>query len=140
MLIAFIVVDVLSVIAAVAGVVVAYNKEVVAKALKGVLGAFRKLFNSTTVRRMKELAKQKKFLDIIFKILAMLRGKTSLKDVVVRFASSLGAWKKALAVIQLVAAIGLAIASAGATLTASFVALSASLTILGTDIAELVFA
>ena len=131
----FIVIDVLSVIAAAASVSVMVNKARIAKSLQGPLNGFlRKLFNPAAVRKLEELAKTGKKIDLIQKVLGTLRGSVNLKTVVTTFLESMSVVEKGIAVAQLVASILALLATAGASLAAKILQLVAAVAMLVTDI------
>jgi hypothetical protein len=137
----FIVVDVLSVVAAAAGVYVAQAKEALAKSMQGLLQRFLRLITTTEkAQRLQRLKEAGDKIGIITRVLGWLRGSVNLKDVVGAFLSKQSWWKRALMVIQFLASVALLIASAGASLAAKLVQLAASILVLLADVAFFVVA
>ncbi|MCI0683797.1 MAG: hypothetical protein L0Y71_16960 [Gemmataceae bacterium] len=137
----FIVIDVLSVVAAAASIKVVVRKEKLAKFLqKPLVGFFRKLTNPTAVGQLNRLTKAGKKIDVILKILGMLRGSVNLKTVVETFLKSLSWVDKAIAVLQLIGSILLLIGSAGASFAAKVVQLAGAIAFLIADIGGLISA
>jgi hypothetical protein len=137
----FVVIDVLSVVAAAAGVYITQAKEALQKSMQGLLHRFLSLFTTTAnaqkLQRLKEAGDK---LGVITKVLASLRGSVNLMDVLKAFLSEQSWWKKALMVAQFAASIALLVASAGASLAAKVVQLAASIVMLLADVTFFVVA
>jgi hypothetical protein len=131
----FLVIDVLSIVAAAASVHVELNKTKVAKSLQGPLGGFlKRLMNPAAVRELQRLEKAGKKLDLIKKVLFWLRGSTNLKTVVGTFLKSLSWLDYAVAVVQLVASVLLLIGTGGASLAAKVMQLAAAVALFIADL------
>lgn len=131
----FLVIDVLSIIAAAASVSVAVNKTRVAKSLQGPLnGFFKRIMNPAAVRELKRLEELGKKLDLIKKVLFWLRGSTNLKTVIGTFLKSLSWLDYGVAIIQLGASILLLIGTGGASLAAKVMQLGAAIALFIADL------
>lgn len=131
----FIVVDVLSIIAAAASVSVAVQKTKLAKSLQGPLGGFfKRIMNPAAVRELKRLEQLGKKLDLIKKVLFWLRGSTNLKTVVGTFLKSLSWIDYGVAIVQLVASILLLIGTGGASLAAKIMQLGGAIALFLADL------
>lgn len=131
----FLVVDVLSIVAAAASVKVFVQKEKVAKSLQGPLKGFlKRLFNPAAVAELKKLEEAGKKLELIRKVLGFLRGSTNLKAVLGTFLSSLSWIDKAVAVLQLIASILLLIGTGGASFAAKVISLAGAIVMFIADL------
>lgn len=131
----FLVIDVLSIIAAAASVSVAVNKTKVAKSLQGPLnGFFKRIMNPAAVRELKRLEELGKKLDLIKKVLFWLRGSTNLKTVIGTFLKSLSLLDYAVAIVQLGASVLLLIGTGGASLAAKVMQLGAAIALFIADL------
>lgn len=131
----FLVVDVLSIVAAAASVKVFVQKEKVAKRLQRPLQGFlKRLFNPAAVAELKRLEAAGKKLELVRKVLGYLRGSTSLKAVVGAFLSSLSWIDKAVAILQLVASILLLIGTGGASFAARVISLAGAIALFIADL------
>ena len=137
----FIVIDVLSVVAAAASINVYVNKTRVAKSLQGPLVGFLKRFlNPTAVAELKRLQAAGDKIALILKVLAWLRGSVNLNTVVTTFLESMSYFEIVVAVLQLLASIGLLLATAGASFAAKVLQLAASIVLLVADVVAFVLA
>jgi hypothetical protein len=134
----FVVIDAIALIAAAAGIVIPIRKTALAPIMESELGALFKEVRSPMAVEWQRLIKGGKTVDGISKLMAFLRGKTSLKDVVDKFCNSLDWKQKAIAAVQLLACIIALVASFGASLAWQIAALTASIAILVTDVVALV--
>lgn len=131
----FLVIDVLSIIAAAASVSVAVQKTKLAKVLQGPLGGFfKRLMNPATVRELKALEKLGKKLDLIQRVLVLLHGSTNIKTVVGAFLHSLSWLDYSIAIVQLVASVLLLIGTAGASLAAKILQLAGAVAMFIADL------
>lgn len=139
----FVVLDVLAIVAAAAGIYYAGQKAKLAPNMEKPLFGFIKFIkrpNAPVVREMAELTKKGKVVDAVLKVLGSLRGTTNLTTVVRGYFSSMSYFEMGVATVQLVAAVTLLIASFGSSLAVQIVALSALTVILATDVASLAVA
>jgi len=136
----YVVVDVLSVVAAAAGVYITQGKEALSKSLATPLQRFLTWIGGNTAEaaELERLQKAGKKVDVIVKVLSWLRGTVNLKEVVTAFFDSLRWWEKAVTVVQFVASITVTIASFGASLTVKLVQLGAAIAVLFADVVLLV--
>lgn len=137
----FIVIDVMSVVAAAASINVSVKKDRIAKSLKGPLkGFFKKLLNPGSVKELKRLQEAGEKIVLIQKVLAWLRGSVNLKTVLMTFFESMSRWEKAIAVLQFLASVALLLATAGASFAAKVLQLGAAIAILIADTAAFILA
>ncbi len=137
----FVVVDVLSVVAAIAGVVIETQKNALAKAVQPSLKQVIKGFFSRSAAqefqglkdRLKGVKKTEETVKLIQTVLAKLRGGASLKDVVTAFLSSQSPLEIAFDIVQLLASIALILATAGSALVAKVVQLAVAIAFLVGD-------
>ena len=131
----FIVIDVLSIIAAAASVSVAVQKTKVAKSLQGPLkGFFKRLMNPAAVRELKRLEELGKKLDLIQRVLVALHGTTNLRTVIGAFLQSLSWLDYGIAIVQLIASVLLLIGTAGASLAAKILQLAGAVAMFIADL------
>lgn len=135
-----VVIDVLSVFAAAAGVYYVRAADTVRR-MQTVLDRFLNLFTTTAnAQELQRLTAAGDKVGVITKVLSLLRGCGNLKDVLGAFLSSQPWWQQALMVVQLLASVALLVASAGASLAAKIVQLTASIVVLMADAALFVAA
>ncbi len=135
----FIVIDCLSIAAAIASINVHVNKSKIAKSLKNPLKRFiATLLNTKNVRELDRLRKAGESWLLLQRILSTLRGTVSLRSVVSTFFTSMSKFEKAVAVVQFLASLTLMIATAGASYAAKIVQLGAAVTMLLADVAAFV--
>jgi hypothetical protein len=135
----FIVIDCLSIAAAIASINVHVNKSRIAKSLKNPLKKFIvKLVNTKNVRELERLSKAGESWLVLQKILSTLRGTVSLRTVVTTFFTSMSKIEKAIAVAQLLASLILMIATAGVSYAAKLAQLGAAVAMLLADVAAFV--
>jgi len=137
----FMVIDVVCIVIAAVGVSVTVQKNALAKTLQTPLQRFLRVFTTTAAAaELKQLEETGKKLEMIMKILTWLRGSTNLKDVFKLFLKSLSRIQIAIAVVQLIAAVLLMIATAGASLAAKILQLAAAIALFITDVVSFVLA
>ena len=137
----FVVIDVLSVLAAAAGITVCVNKSEVTKGLQGVLKKFlQQLKNPKYVIILKQLQEKGDKIALIQKVVLWLRGSTDLKAVIKKFFESMSLLDRAVAVVQLLASILLLLGTAGASFAVKVLQLAAAIAFLLTDVAKFVLA
>lgn len=135
----FIVIDCLSIAAAIASINVHVNKSKIAKSLKNPLKRFiATLFNAKNVRELERLKKAGDNWLLIQRILSSLRGTANLRVLVTTFFSAMSRFEKAVAVVQFLASLALMIATAGGSYGAKLAQLGAAVTLLLADVAAFV--
>ena len=137
----FLVIDVLSIIAAAASVSIAVQKNKLAKSLQGPLkGFFKKIMNPAAVRELKRLEALDQKVELFKKVVFWLRGSTNLKTVIGTFLQSLSWFDYVVAIIQLVASVLLLIGTGGASLAARIMQLGAAVALFIADLAAFIVA
>ncbi|MGH9309257.1 MAG: hypothetical protein ACRD1U_07780 [Vicinamibacterales bacterium] len=138
----FVVVDVLSVVAAIAGIMIETQKSVLVKAVQPSLKDYIKQFFSRQAARefqglkdkLKGVKKTEETVKLIQSVLSKLRGGgAGLKDVATAFLSSQSPLEIAIDVVQLLASIALILATAGSALVAKVIQLAVAIAFLVSD-------
>lgn len=135
----FVVIDAFFLVVAAMGVSIAVRKEAIAPKLKTIGGKLKGMFNGLA-KEMKQLEQQEKKLEIAVKVLKGVSGVKgfSVKDTILAILSGMSWWEKSLAVVQLVAAIGLLVATGGGSVLKQMAQLGLAIAAFMTDVVELI--
>ena len=137
----FIIIDCLTIAAAIASINVHVEKRRIAKSLKNPLKRFiSTLLNTQNVQMLKQLQQKEKTYTLLIRVLSMARGSCNMRQVVSTFLSSMSKLEKAIAIVQFLASIGLMIGTGGTSYAAKLAQLGAAVAMLLADTAAFVIA